>query len=248
MRLKIIIIDDEKPATDLIIKYLDGNNSVTVAAVCHDGFAALKACQEHQPDLLFLDIQMPKLTGFELLEVLDPIPAIIFTTAYDQFAIKAFELRAIDYLLKPFSLERFTEALEKARFNLNKKEEFAKNIKTLTENRAETDELERIVVKQGKQIHVIDIEDMVYLEADGDYVRIVTEKAKFLKENTLKFYETKLDGNRFVRIHRSRILNVEFLDKIELYEKESYLITLKTGEKIMASLTGYKLLKELLKF
>jgi len=248
MPLKIIIIDDEKPATDLIIKYLEGNNSVTVAAVCHDGFAALKACQEHQPDLLFLDIQMPKLTGFELLEVLDPIPAIIFTTAYDQFAIKAFELRAIDYLLKPFSLERFTEALEKARFNLNKKEEFAKNIKTLTENRAETDELERIVVKQGKQIHVIDIEDMVYLEADGDYVRIVTEKAKFLKENTLKFYETKLDGNRFVRIHRSRILNVEFLDKIELYEKESYLITLKTGEKIMASLTGYKLLKELLKF
>ncbi|HAN76910.1 MAG TPA: DNA-binding response regulator [Bacteroidales bacterium] len=248
MPLKIIIIDDEKPATDLIIKYLEGNNSVTVAAVCHDGFAALKACQEHQPDLLFLDIQMPKLTGFELLEVLDPIPAIIFTTAYDQFAIKAFDLRAIDYLLKPFSLERFTEALEKARFNLNKKEEFAKNIKTLTENRAETDELERIVVKQGKQIHVIDIEDMVYLEADGDYVRIVTEKAKFLKENTLKFYETKLDGNRFVRIHRSRILNVEFLDKIELYEKESYLITLKTGEKIMASLTGYKLLKELLKF
>ena len=249
MKIKAIIIEDEEPARKLILKYLEDAGDIEVKAVCKDGFAGLKACSEHHPDLIFLDIQMPKLNGFELLEVLDPIPNVIFTTAYDEFALKAFDANAVDYLLKPFSKKRFFEALDKLRLRMSGSDNQKNKIKTLLDNRPDIKQiLERIVVKKGNKIHIINVEDIIYIESNGDYVMIYTKEGRFLKENTMKFYENRLDRKTFVRIHRSNILNINYLDKIELYKKESYLVHLKNGTKLKAGLSGYKLLKNILDF
>ncbi len=244
MKLKTIIIEDEEPARNLLINYLQEKENVELAAVCNDGFSGLKACAEHKPDLIFLDIQMPKLTGFELLEVIDTMPFVIFTTAFDDFAIKAFEANAVDYLLKPFSKERFFEAIDKVSARMNRSSENKTKIQSLIESKQASEKsLERIVVKKGSNIHVIPVDNIIHIEADGDYVKIHTENERFIKENTLKYYENHLDSSVFIRIHRSRILNINFMDKIELYEKENYMVHLKNGDKLKASLSGYKLLK-----
>jgi two-component system LytT family response regulator len=250
MKIKTVIIEDEEPAVNLILKYLEDDENIEVKSVCKNGFEGLKACSEHKPDFIFLDIQMPKLNGFEMLEIMEEIPYIIFTTAYDEFALKAFEANAVDYLLKPFGKQRFLEAIEKVSERM--KNNISKNtlkMKTLVESRQKMYEsLERIVVKSGKNIHIIDVEEIIHIDSDGDYVRIFTNSGKFLKENTLKYYETALNPKTFVRIHRTGILNINFMEKIELFEKESYLVHLKNGEKIKASQSGYKLLKEKLGF
>ena len=249
MKIKTIIIEDEEPARNLILNYMKDSEDFELKAVCNDGFSGLKACSEHHPDLIFLDIQMPRLSGFELLEVLDPMPFVIFTTAYDEYALKAFEANAVDYLLKPFSRERFFEAVDKIRLRMNQLSGQKIKIKKLLGNNLNTDKkLERIVVKTGNKIHIINTEEIIYIESNGDYVMIYTEKGRFLKENTMKFYEKQLDSTVFIRIHRSNILNIRFLDKIELFEKETYLVHLKNGTKIKASLSGYKLLKNILNF
>ncbi len=249
MKIKTVIIEDEEPARNLILNYLDDIEDVSVKAVCNDGFSGLKACTEHHPDLIFLDIQMPRLSGFELLEVLDPMPFVIFTTAYDEFALKAFEANAADYLLKPFSKERFVEAVDRVRHRISDLSVQKFKIKSLIESKSNNDkDLERIVVKTGNKIHIINCEEIIYIESNGDYVFIYTEKGRFLKENTMKYYEKQLDDSVFIRIHRSHILNINFLDKIELFEKETYLVHLKNGTKIKASISGYKLLKNVLKF
>jgi len=248
-KIKAVIIEDEEPAVNLLLNYLKGKDNIEIKAVCNDGFAGLKAVSEIKPDLIFLDVQMPKINGFEFLEVIDPVPNVIFTTAFDEYAVKAFDANAVDYLLKPFGKDRFLEALDKAIERINNKSDVALNVKSLiTAKQNSNDPLNRIVVKKKSNIHIIDIEDIIYIEADGDYVKIHTETEKFLKENTMKFYEKKLNNTNFIRIHRSYILNVKFLDKIELFEKESYFVYLKNGKKIKASLSGYKLLKNRLNF
>jgi two-component system LytT family response regulator len=213
-----------------------------------DGFSGLKAIQDLKPDLIFLDIQMPKLTGFEMLELIDYIPDIIFTTAYDQFAIKAFEMNAVDYLLKPYSRERFDNALLKAIDRIGKSSAIIpvkKLINHVNENR---DSIDRVVVKTGNKITVIPLETILYIESQDDYVMIYTGQGKYLKQQTMKSFEQMLDPSLFVRIHRSYLVNIETIKQLELYEKNSYLAILSNGAKLKVSDSGYKALKILMRF
>jgi two-component system LytT family response regulator len=246
--IKAIVIDDEQPARDLIRHYLTGHKEIEILGEFADGFTGLKAIQDMKPDLIFLDIQMPKLTGFELLELLDSMPNIIFTTAYDQFAIKAFELNAVDYLLKPYSQDRFDQALQKA-FDHFKNNTSNTPIKKLANHIADNLEiLDRVVVKTGSKIKVIPVDSILYLESQDDYVMIYLTDGKFLKQQTMKYFEQHLDAKKFVRIHRSYLVNVNTIKQLELYEKNSYLAVLSNGAKLKVSDNGYKSLKGLMKF
>jgi two-component system LytT family response regulator len=247
-KIRVIIIDDESLARGLVRKYLEGISGVEISGECENGFEALKMVQDLKPDLLFLDIQMPKIDGFELLEVLDPKPQIIFTTAFDQYAIRAFEMNAVDYLLKPFSKERLEQALEKAMHKLSNKIRQSGKSSQFDQLQQQIDddkkELERVITRMGSKITVIPVEKIWYLESADDYVMIHSELGNHLKEKTMKYFEEHLPGNRFVRIHRSFIVNISYIAGIELYEKDTHLISLKSGDKVRASADGYKRLKE----
>jgi len=245
MSIRTLIIDDEKPARDVIRHYLKNFQQIEIIGECPDGFTGLKTIQEEKPDLVFLDVQMPKLTGLELLEVLDSPPVIIFSTAYDQYAIKAFEMNAVDYLLKPYSLERFTQAVNKVIQQFSQGPTPGSSAQKIVSTMEESPELlQRIAVKSRHKVHVIPVDDVIYLEAEGDYVMIHTRDNKYLKEKTMKYFETHLDSTRFIRIHRSFIINAGFIDRIEYYDKESYSVMMKGGASIRASSSGYKLLKQ----
>jgi two-component system, LytTR family, response regulator len=246
--LKVVIIDDEEPARTIIRSFLGEFTDLQVAGEFSDGFAGMKGIQELKPDIVFLDIQMPRLTGFELLELLENPPVIIFSTAYDQYAIRAFELNATDYLLKPYSKDRFRQAVQKAIARVGKGENPGAKLKRVAEEAVSTEEsLVRIAVKSGSKIQVVPVSDVIYLEAEGDYVMIHTADARYLKEKTLKYFESHLDPAQFIRIHRSSIVNATYIGRIELYDKESYMVLLKNGVKLRASSSGYKLLKDTLK-
>jgi two-component system LytT family response regulator len=243
--IKAIIIDDEPLARSIISEYLLSYNNIKVVAECGNGFEGLKAINEYNPDLIFLDIQMPKITGFEMLELIENIPPIIFTTAFDEFAIKAFETNAIDYLLKPFDQERFNKSIDK--FLANSSVNAFLNNKALTETISlNTTKTERIVVKTGSKIKVISIYDIHLLSADDDYVNIHTTEGQFLKNQTLSYFEKNLDPLLFVRVHRSYIVKINQINKIEPYEKDGHILILKTGEKIPVSKSGYPKLKAVL--
>ncbi|MBD1426320.1 LytR/AlgR family response regulator transcription factor [Sphingobacterium arenae] len=242
--IKTIIIDDEPLARMVIAEYLQSYQDIQIVAECGDGFEGAKMIQQMHPDLIFLDIQMPKLTGFEMLEILDEMPNVIFTTAFDEFAIKAFEKNAVDYLLKPISKVRFEQALTKFRNNFqgNMPKEASAKIQAVQDEET----LERIVVKNGSQIKIIPIQQVVFLEAYDDYVKIHTKDGMFLKNKTMSSFEKQLDPKQFVRVHRSFIAKVDQLAKIEPMEKESYIATLLTGEKINISKSGYARLKQII--
>ena len=247
MTLRTILIDDEQPARDVVKFYLKDFPEIEILGEFADGFSGLKAIQELKPDLVFLDVQMPKLTGLELLDLLDQPPLIIFSTAYDQYAIKAFEMNAIDYLLKPYSKERFTQAVQKALTQAGSGARLSGPVQELVKTLEENPEfLQRIAVKSRHKVSVVPIDDIVYLEAEGDYVMIYTRDAKHLKEKTMKYFETHLDPAQFIRIHRSFIVNAQFIDRIEYYDKENYAVLTKTGAKLRASTSGYKILKQAL--
>jgi two-component system LytT family response regulator len=242
-----VIIDDETLAREITKKYLANHEDISVSAECSNGFDAIKKINELTPDLIFLDIQMPKLNGFEMLELLENPPVIIFTTAFDQFALKAFEANAADYLLKPFSLERFDEAIQKAFVRLRSKTPQTGLIKKLIEQNDEKKEfLERIVIKNGPKISIIPVQDVNYLEAQDDYVMIYSSEGKFLKQKTMIFFDEHLDPKDFIRVHRSYIVAVKGIKKIELLEKESYQVILQDKTAIPVSKTGYEKLKEIL--
>lgn len=246
-KYRVILIDDESLARQLVRKYLEEFSEIEVIAECENGFEGIKVIQEKKPDFIFLDIQMPKLSGFEMLELLENPPAIIFTTAYDQYAIKAFELNAVDYLLKPFSVERFRSAVTKTLEKIanEKQRDVSYNVLLSTKN---TDEkLDKILIKDGSKIHVIPLEDVEIIEAQDDYVYVHTNVSKYLKQKTMKYFEEHLDGTNFVRIHRSFIVASKIIKQIDLLEKESYQITLHNGKKLPVSKTGYQKLKELFK-
>lgn len=230
----------------LVRKFLEDFSEIEVLGECADGFTAVKSINEHNPDLIFLDVQMPKLSGFELLEIIEHKPQVIFTTAYDSYAIKAFDENAVDYLLKPFSRERFADAVKKVvgRIASQTEQNFTEVI-ALAEEKTEI--LQRIAVKSGSKIEIIAIGDIVYLESEGDYVMIHTKEGKFLKEKTMKYFEQHLDPDTFIRIHRSYIININEISRIELFEKESYIVKLKNGDQVKASSSGYKALKDALK-
>lgn len=243
--IRAIIIDDEAPARDIIRHYLKEFPFITIAEECSDGFAGLKAIREHNPDLVFLDIQMPRLTGFEMLEVMDEKPIIIFTTAYDQYAIQAFERNAVDYLMKPVSTERFAAAIEKAREKLQAGRETISQPSALIENRAaDAPSLTRVVVRKGNAINIIPVETIRYIEAQDDYVMVWHTGGKALKQQRMKFFEDSLPPSDFTRIHRSYIVRIAEIAKIEPYGKENYLAVLKSGDKLPVSRAGYKHLRE----
>ena len=245
--IKSVIIEDEKLARELIKDYLKEFGEIILIGEFEDGFSGLKAINDLKPDLVFLDIQMPKLTGFELLELLEHQPAIIFTTAYDQYAIKAFEHNTVDYLLKPFPKERFREAIRKATERIYKGSH--KDVSKLVSHMDSTPEaIYRIVVKSGSRISVIPVAEVRYVEAQDDYVMIYTPGKKFLKQKTMKYFETHLPVNDFIRIHRSYIVKISEIAQMELYEKDTYIIILKDGTKLPVSKTGLPKLKESLDF
>lgn len=245
MPFKALIIDDEQPARDIVKHYLQDINDIEIGGEYADGFSAVKAINELKPDIIFLDVQMPKLSGFEVLELLEVKPAVVFTTAFDHFAIKAFEVAASDYLLKPFSYERFVAAVNTVLSDLYKGADKDKPMKKLHDAIEEKQEyLQRIAVRCGQKIYVLPVENITHIEADGDYVSIHTEKEKYLKEKTMKYYETHLDPGTFVRIHRAYVVNVNYIEQLEYYDKESYLAILKNNTKLKVSTNGYRLLKE----
>lgn len=239
---KVVIVDDEPLARSIVRSFLENHPDLSIVDECNNGYEGLKSIEEHRPDLVFLDIQMPKINGFELLEVLDEEPAIIFTTAFDEYAIKAFETSAVDYLLKPFSQERFDKAIEKWKKNIADG-----NAPTIgdTPNK-QPDEQLRIVVKDGGNIKIIPTEEVIYIEAYDDYVKIHTSEKYHLKKKTMSYYENTLDSKDFHRIHRSYIININKLTKIESFEKNSYRATMVNGAVIPISRTAYSGLKTLL--
>ena len=246
-KITCLIVEDEKPARDLIKNYLKKIDNIELLAECKNGFEGIKAINEFKPDIIFLDIQMPKLTGFEMLELLDELPEVIFTTAYDQFAIKAFEMNAVDYLMKPFSKDRFYQSVEKAIYRIiNKK---ANNVKPLIENIIETKEtLDKIVVKTGSTVSVLSLDEIIRIEAEDDYVMIYTNSRRFLKKETMNYYEKHLPPSDFIRIHRSSIVKINQIKKIEHYAKENYLVILTDGSKLKVSKSRLKELKTELDF
>ncbi|HUX60296.1 MAG TPA: response regulator [Ignavibacteriaceae bacterium] len=246
-KIKALIIDDEKLAREIVKKYLEDIEEIIIVGECSNGFEAIKIINEEKPDVVFLDIQMPKITGFEMLELIEKPPVIIFTTAYDQFALKAFEVNAADYLLKPFSKERFNESIEKALSHIKNKSPQHDVIQNLIkENDRKPDFLERIIIKDGSKITIMPLENIKYIEAQDDYVMIYSTDGKYLKQKTMKYFEDHLDPHNFIRIHRSFIVPVKRIKRIELAEKNSYQVKLDDATILPVSKSGYDNLKDVL--
>ena len=241
--MKAVIIDDEPLARSIVKEYLKGHSNIEVIGECNNGFEGVKAIGEHKPDLIFLDIQMPKINGFEMLELLDNPPPVIFTTAFDEFAIKAFETHAIDYLLKPFDKDRFDKALQKF-FGQKQTYPAPQSIKPLLDTAIEKEQNHRVVVKDGSKIKIIPVHQIQYIEAADDYVKLITAEGFFLKNKTMAFYEKLLTAQNFIRIHRSYLVNSSLITRIDLLEKEGHVVSLKTGRKLPVSKNGYGRLRE----
>ncbi len=251
-KIKTIIIEDEAPARKLLQNYLEGFDEVEVIDECTDGFQGAKKIMELKPDLIFLDIQMPRISGFEMLELIDNelLPVIIFTTAYDEFAIKAFEYNTCDYLLKPLSKDRFDKALQKAIVQVKKQPENRKEqlLQLVDSGINGENYLQRIVIRSGSQLHVVQCDDLICIEANDDYVIVHTSTDQLLKKQTLKFYEKHLDPKEFLRVHRSFIVKISSISRLEPYTKDAFVAILKNGFKVSVSKSGYSKLKDSLHF
>ncbi len=243
--ISAVVVDDETLAREVLREHLALHPEISVVGECSNGFDAVKVITETKPDLVFLDIQMPKLNGFEVLELVEHAPAVVFVTAFDQYALKAFEVHAVDYLLKPFSRERFEEALRHVEDRLHHSKPLPVREIAAAAQSADVP-LERILVREGSKVHVIPAEKVDYIEAQDDYVAIRTEGKNLLKQHRLSDLETSMDQHRFVRIHRKYILNIDRLARIELYAKDSRVAILKDGTKLLVSRAGYEKLKKLL--
>ncbi|MCC6349591.1 MAG: response regulator [Candidatus Eisenbacteria bacterium] len=248
-----MIVDDELPARALLREYLQAHPDFEVAGECANGFEAVKAISETRPDLAFLDVQMPKLDGFEVLELLDDPPAIVFATAYDEFALKAFEVHAVDYLLKPFGRERLAEALDRVRERLAPAASggapapgMPSGVRLAAAARPPGQFVERLLVRDGSRVHVIPVDRLDYLEAQDDYVAIHAEGRSWLKHESLADLAEGLDPARFVRTHRSYVLNVERIERLELYARDSRVAILAGGRQVPVSRSGYARLRELM--
>jgi len=246
-KLRTIIVEDEELARNLMKSFLKENDKIEIIAECENGFEGVKMINELKPDLVFLDIQMPKITGFELLELLEHKPQIIFATAYDQFAIKAFEYNAADYLLKPYSKDRLLEAVDKV-FERIQKDGHNSDVAERIGNFPKEEFLDRVVVKDRHKIHIIPVDNIRYVESMDDYVMIYTSEGRHMKQKTMHYFEDTLNPKEFVRIHRSYIIKVSEINEIQQYEKESYIVILHDKTKLKVSKTGYKNLKEVLNF
>ena len=241
--LRIVIVDDEPLARAVLHEYAAAEPGVQIVAECANGFEAVKAVADLKPDLVLLDVQMPKLDGFEVLELLGREQPVVFVTAYDQYALRAFEVHAVDYLLKPFAAERFQEAIGRARERLRAKA--ATPIEDLVRDaRPRTGPAERVLIRDGAHVHVLPVDRIDYVEAQDDYVAFKSEGKQYLKDQTLAAVEATLDPARFVRIHRSFILNVDRISKVELYAKDSRMAILRDGTRLPVSRAGYARLSQ----
>jgi two-component system, LytTR family, response regulator len=243
-RLRAVIVDDEDLARQVIRELLGEHSEIEIIAECANGFEAVKAVTELKPDLLFLDIQMPKLDGFEVLELIGTDMAIVFATAYDQHALRAFEVHAVDYLLKPFGAERFEQALGRAKQRIGGKLPPAAELKAST--RAAGEYAERVVVRDGTRVHIIPVAKLDYAEAQDDYVALASEGKRHLKQQTISSMESSLDPDRFLRIHRSYLVNLERVAKIEPFGKDTHLAILSDGTRLPVSRSGYGRLRAVL--
>ena len=243
-RWKALIVDDEELARHVIREFLQTHAEIEIAAECANGMEAVKAVAEHKPNLIFLDVQMPKLTGFDVLELIGTDVPVIFVTAYDQYAMHAFDVHAVDYLLKPIGRERFEAALERARSRLGEKLPPAHELAATA--RPPQQFLERLVVKDGTKVTLIPVGRLDYAEAQDDYVALASQGKKHLKQQTIAGLEAGLDPDNFVRIHRSYIVNFERVVRIEPYGKDSRLAILSDGTRLPVSRAGYARLKALL--
>ncbi len=246
-RIRTIIVDDEPLARQLIRNFLSRYKNFEIAGEADNGFEGIKIINELKPDLIFIDVQMPKISGLEMIDLLDdPMPYIIFSTAFDQYAVDAFEKNAIDYLLKPYNGDRFEKAIGKflAEFMEKPAPHTDENIKNLINQGGK--KTDKILVRHGSKIVVIPVEEIVYLMAEDDYVSFHTLTKKYLKQSTLTFFEETLPSEKFVRIHRSYIVNIDFLIQLEMYDRSAFTAVMKNQEKLPVSRSGSTRLKELL--
>ena len=243
-KIATLIVDDEDLARFVLRELVQTHPELTVVAECANGFEAVKAVAEHKPDLIFLDVQMPKLSGFDVLELIGTETAIIFVTAYDQYAMRAFDVHAVDYLLKPIGRERFEAALERAKSRLGEKLPAPPELAAAA--RPPKQFLDRIVVRDGTRVTLIPVGKLDYAEAQDDYVALATEGKKHLKQQTIASLEACLDPDRFVRVHRSYIVNFERVVRIEPYAKDSRIAILADNTRLPVSKSGYARLKSLL--
>jgi two-component system LytT family response regulator len=245
--IRALIIDDEQLARELIKNYLKNRSDIQIIGECENGFEGARDIAELKPELVFLDIQMPKLNGFEMLELIDDHPEIIFITAHNDFAIRAFEMNAVDYLLKPYSQERLLAAIQKATEKIQSGAGKEEKINQLV-HQPLTEKLERIVVKTGTKIKVIPVDKINYLEAQDDYIMVYTDEGKHLKQGTMKYYEDHLDESKFIRVHRSYIVRIDQVVHLEPYAKDNFILKLKNGTALKVSRSGLKNLKDMLNF
>lgn len=243
-KLRTLIVDDEELARKVLRELLGAHAEIEIIAECRNGLEAVKAVAEHQPDLLFLDVQMPKLTGFDVLELIGSAVQVIFVTAYDEYAMKAFEVHAVDYLLKPVGKERLASALQRVR--TRSAEKLLPAAELAVAARPAGQFAERLVVKDGTRVTLIPVGKLEYAEAQDDYVALVSEGRKHLKQQTIASLEAALDPKLFVRIHRSYIVNLERVVRIEPYAKDSRIAILSSGVKLPVSRAGYSRLQSLL--
>lgn len=248
--ITVLIVDDEAPARAIVREYLSDYAQFVVIAECANGYEAVKAAGEHRPDLIFLDIQMPKLDGFEVLDLLETKPQVVFVTAYDEYAIRAFEVHAIDYLLKPFTAARFAEVVAHAEEMVRRREgDSRESVMRENEKSVVTSmrkPLQRIAFRDGATIDVVPVQRIDYIEAQDDYVHVWSRGQRHIKQQTLGELEALLDATRFIRVHRSYIVNLESLARVEPYAKDSRVALLKDGTRIPVSRAGYERLKGLL--
>jgi two-component system LytT family response regulator len=244
--LRVLIVDDEAPARSILREMLSGREDVSIVAECSNVFEAVKAAADLAPDVAFLDVEMPKLDGFEVRELIDPQIAVVFVTAYDSYALRAFEVHAVDYVLKPFRPERLDAALERARARRGAPPAASDASSLATAARPPGTHLSRIVVRDGARVHIVPVDKLDLVEAQDDYVSLKTEGRKLLKQGTIGGLAEALDPSRFVRVHRSYIVNIDRLERLELYSKGSYVAILSDGSRIPVSREGHARLKALL--
>jgi two-component system LytT family response regulator len=245
--VRVLVVDDETLARSILIEHLGKVPDVEVVGQAANGFEAVKLTEELNPDLIFLDIQMPKLSGFEVLELLaERAPAVIFTTAFDEYALRAFEVHAVDYLLKPVEPSRLSAAVERAAERLRNRTPPPSAQELSAAARPPGRALERVLIRHEGRVHVLPLERIDFIEAQDDYLSFAIQGKRLRKQQTMSELESQLDASRFVRIHRSFILNIERLARIDLYGKDSWLAILADGTKLPMSRTGHAKLKELI--
>jgi two-component system LytT family response regulator len=243
-KLRTVIVDDEPLARERLASLLSAEPDIEVVRQCRDGEEAVSAIDQLTPDLVFLDVQMPALNGFEVIEAVgaDKMPLVIFVTAYDQHALRAFQVRALDYLLKPFDRERFQEALQRARAHIQRDEtgDLGRRLLALVKDlRRDQPKTDRLVVKSGGRLFFLRTDEIDWIEAAGNYVRLHVGTASHLLRETMNSIEARLDPEKFFRIHRSRIVNMERIQEMQPWLNGEYAVVLRNGTRVTLS-RGYR--------